>query len=268
MNQSSNYDKWERLKGQVELLLSNLKSKPQTKIKVLCQYFDTYKKIASLVRKKPGFQEELFLSIHYVWRTIPQKEKEIYLKKKIDDDPFGQEDVIEDKINHYYQTFDLIEEWLWYNMIDTNPDFVLLFCQETRPFVLKKHTTYAEIKNILKTMKSQIDKDKMDDRMLFLLGSLVNYALLLKKEKSELYDQLRETIRDVWASVSTIKRIRGYSNFHTVETKVMRLLDDRPIDLLKENIYKKMIIALRNGVDKDDVEETLEETIKREIRLR
>jgi hypothetical protein len=117
-------------------------------------------------------------------------------------------------------------------------------------------------------MKAQMDKDKMDDRMLFLLGSLVNYALLLKKEKSELYDQLRDTIRDVWGSVSTIKRIRGYSNFHTVETKVMRLLDDRPIDLLKEDIYKKMIIALRNGVDKDDVEETLEETIHREIRMR
>jgi len=268
MTQSSNYDKWERLKGQVQTLLRNLKSKPQTKIKILCQYFDTYKKLASLVQKKPGFQEELFLSIYYVWRTIDEKEKEIYLKKKLEEDPFGQEDVVTEKIQTYYRNFDLVEDWIWYNMIATKQDFGVLFCQETRPFILDKKETYAEIETVLREIKRQMDKDKMDDRMLFLLGSLVNYALLLAKEKSELYDQLRETIRDIWASVSTIKRIRGYSNFSMVETKVIRLLDERPIDLLKEATYKKMIIALRTGVDREDVAQTLDDTIKRERRLR
>jgi len=208
------------------------------------------------------------LTIHYVWRTIDPKERDLYLKKKIEDDPYGQEDVVIDRIDTYYRTFDLVEEWLWYNMIVTKPDFGIVFCEETRPFILDKHAAFVEIETVLREIKSQINKDKMDDRMLFLLGSLVNYALLLAKEKNELYDQLRETIRDIWLSVSTIKRIRGYSNFSMVKTKVMRLLDERPIDLLKEATYKKMVIALRNGVDKDNVSETLDATIKREIRLR
>lgn len=208
------------------------------------------------------------MTIHYVWRTIDPKERDLYLKKKIEDDPYGQEDVVIDRIDTYYRTFDLVEEWLWYNMIVTKPDFGIVFCEETRPFILDKHAAFVEIETVLREIKSQINKDKMDDRMLFLLGSLVNYALLLAKEKNELYDQLRETIRDIWLSVSTIKRIRGYSNFSMVKTKVMRLLDERPIDLLKEATYKKMVIALRNGVDKDNVSETLDATIKREIRLR
>jgi hypothetical protein len=53
-----------------------------------------------------------------------------------------------------------------------------------------------------------------------------------------------------------------------VESKVVRLLDEKPIDLLKEAAYNKMIIALRTGVDRDEVEQTLEDTIKRERRLR
>ena len=268
MTQVSNYDKWERLKGQVQLLLRNLNSNPQTKIKILCQYFDTYKKIASLVQKKPGFQEEFFLSIYYVWRTINEKEKTLYLKKKLEEDPFGQEDVVTEQVQSYYRNFDLVEEWLWYNMIVTKQDFGVLFCQETRPFILGKKETYAEIETVLREIKRQMNKDKMDDRMLFLLGSLVNYAMLLAKEKGELYGQLRDTIRDIWASVSTIKRIRGYTHFSMVETKVIRLLDERPIDLLKEDTYKKMIIALRMGVDRDDVAQTLEDTIMRERRLR
>jgi hypothetical protein len=268
MNQVSNYDKWERLKGQVQTLLLNLKSNPQTKIKVLFQYFDTYKKLASLVRKKPGFQEELFLSIYYVWRTIDEKEKEKYIKKRIEEDPYGQEDMVRERIEGYYRNFDLVEDWIWYNMIVTKEDFRILFCQETRPFILNKKETYSEIGSVLREIKRQMNKDKMDDRMLFLLGSLVNYALLLAKEKSEIYEQLRSTIRDVWMSVSTIKRIRGYSNFHMVESKVLRLLDERPIDLMKEATYNKMIIALRTGVERDQVEQSLEDTIKRERRLR
>jgi hypothetical protein len=268
MNQVSNYDKWERLKGQVQTLLLNLKSKPQTKIKILFQYFDTYKKLASLVRKKPDFQEELFLSIYYVWRTIDEKEKEKYLNKMLEEDPYGQEDVVRDRVQGYYRNFDLVEEWVWYNMIVTKEDFGILFCQETRPFLLNKKEAYVEIGSVLRGIKRQINKDKMDDKMLFLLGSLVNYALLLAKEKSELYVQLRDTIRDIWLSVSEIKRIRGYSNFHMVESKVVRLLDEKPIDLLKEAAYNKMIIALRTGVDRDEVEQTLEDTIKRERRLR
>ena len=268
MNNVSNYDKWERLKGQVETLLRNLKSKPQTKIKILCAYFDTYKSLASLVQKKPSFQEELFLSIYYLWRTIDEKEKSIYLKKKLEEDPFGQEDVVTERVQGYYRNFDLVEEWIWYNMIVTKEDFGLLFCQETRPFILDKRETYAEMTSVLREIKRQMNKDKMDDRMLFLLGSLVDYALLLAKEKSELYNQLRETIRDVWRSVSTIKRIRGYSNFHRVEAKVIRLLDERPIDLLKEDMYKNMVISLRNGVELDNLEPSLEDTIKRERRLR
>jgi hypothetical protein len=262
------YDKWERLKGQVQTLLRTLKSNPQTKIQVLSQYFDTYKKIAPLFRNKPEFQEDLFLSIYYVWRTINEKDKLLYLKKKIEQDPYGQEDVVTEKVESYYRNFDLIEEWLWYNMIVTKPDFGMLFCEETRPFILDKHAALVEIENILRTIKTQIYKDKMDDRMLFLLGSLVNYALLLAKEKSEVYDELRETIRELWMMVSTIKRIRGYSNFSMVESKVLRLLDERPIDLLKEATYKKMIIALRTGVEKDKVSQTLDDTIKRERRLR
>jgi hypothetical protein len=264
----NNYDKWERLKGQVETLLKNLKSNPQMKIKILCQYLDSYKKIAPLLRNKPEFQEELFLSIHYVWRTIDAKERDLYLKKKIEEDPYGEEDVVIDHIDTYYRTFDLVEEWLWYNMIVTKPDFGLVFCEETRPLILDKHAAFVEIESLLREINTQINKDKMDDRMLFLLGSLVNYALLLAKEKNKLYDQLRETIRDIWLSVSTIKRIRGYSNFSMVNNKVMRLLDERPIDLLKEATYKKMIIALRRGVEKDTVSESLDATIKREIRLR
>jgi hypothetical protein len=53
-----------------------------------------------------------------------------------------------------------------------------------------------------------------------------------------------------------------------VETKVKRLLDERPIDLLKESTYKKMIVALRMGVESDNVASSLTETIKRERRLR
>jgi len=264
----NNYDKWERLKGQVENLLRSLKSNPQKKIAILCEYFDAYKRIAPLFRNKPEFQEDLFLSIHYVWRTILPVERTLYLKKKIEDDPLGQEDVVTEKIDAYYRNFDLIEEWLWYNMIVTKPDFGLLFCEETRPFVLDKHDALVEIENILRVIKSQMNKDKMDDRMLFLLGSLVNYALLLAKEKSELYETLRETIRELWVSVSSIKRIRGYSNYSMVETKVKRLLDERPIDLLKESTYKKMIVALRMGVESDNVASSLTETIKRERRLR
>jgi len=264
----NNYDKWERLKGQVEKLLRSLKSNPQKKIAILCEYFDAYKRIAPLFRNKPEFQEDLFLSIHYVWRTILPIERTLYLKKKIEDDPLGQEDVVTEKVETYYRNFDLIEEWLWYNMIVTKPDFGLLFCEETRPFVLDKHDALVEIENILRVIKSQLNKDKMDDRMLFLLGSLVNYALLLAKEKSELYDTLRETIRELWVSVSSIKRIRGYSNFSMVETKVNRLLDEHPIDLLKESTYKKMIVALRMGVESDNVASSLTETIKRERRLR
>jgi hypothetical protein len=264
----NNYDKWERLKGQVEKLLRSLKSNPQKKIAILCEYFDAYKRIAHLFRNKPEFQEDLFLSIHYVWRTILPIERTLYLKKKIEDDPLGQEDVVTEKVETYYRNFDLIEEWLWYNMIVTKPDFGLLFCEETRPFVLDKHDALVEIENILRVIKSQMNKDKMDDRMLFLLGSLVNYALLLAKEKSELYDTLRETIRELWVSVSSIKRIRGYSNFSMVETKVNRLLDEHPIDLLKESTYKKMIVALRMGVESDNVASSLTETIKRERRLR
>jgi len=264
----NNYDKWERLKGQVEKLLRSLKSNPQKKIAILCEYFDAYKRIAPLFRNKPEFQEDLFLSIHYVWRTILPIERTLYLKKKIEDDPLGQEDVVTEKVETYYRNFDLIEEWLWYNMIVTKPDFGLLFCEETRPFVLDKHDALVEIENILRVIKSQMNKDKMDDRMLFLLGSLVNYALLLAKEKNELYDTLRETIRELWVSVSSIKRIRGYSNFSMVETKVNRLLDEHPIDLLKESTYKKMIVALRMGVESDNVASSLTETIKRERRLR
>lgn len=264
----SNYDKWESLKGQIQALLRSLKGNPQKKINILCRYFDTYKKMAPLLSNKPELQEDLFLSIHYVWRTIDSNEKAIYLKKKIDQDPYGEEDVVTEKVQSYYRNFDLMEEWLWYNMILTKPDFGILFCEETRPFILEKHAAFVEIENILRVIKRQIDKDKMDDRMLFLLASLVNYALLLAKEKSKLYAQLRETIRDIWFSVSNIKRIRGYSNFSMVETKVLRLLDDRPIDLLKEDVYKKMIIALRNGIEKDNISESLESTIKREIHLR
>lgn len=264
----NNYDKWERLKGQVENLLRSLKSNPQKKIAILCEYFDAYKRIAPLFRNKPEFQEDLFLSIHYVWRTISLNDRTLYLKKKIEDDPLGQEDVVTDKVDTYYRNFDLIEEWLWYNMIVTKPDFGLMFCQEPRPFVLDKHDALVEIENILRVIKKQINKDKMDDRMLFLLGSLVNYALLLAKEKSELYDTLRETIRDIWASVSSIKRIRGYSNYSMVESKIARLLDERPIDLLKEDTYKKMILALRMGVESENVASSLTETIKRERRLR
>ena len=267
MNQG-NYDKWERLKSQVETLLHSLKSKPQLKIQVLCQYLDAYKKMAPLLAKKPELQEELFLSIQFVWRTIDSTEKAVYLKKKIEEDPYGQEDVVTEKVETYFRQFDLIEEWLWYNMIVTKPDFGLLFCEETRPFVLDKHTTLVEIENILRKIKSQIDKDKMDDRMLFLVGSLVNYVMLLAKEKSELYDELRITLRDIWASVSTIKRIRGYSSFSMVETKVNRVLDERPFDQLKEATYKKMIVALRAGVEHDNLSQSLNATIKREIRLR
>jgi hypothetical protein len=108
----------------------------------------------------------------------------------------------------------------------------------------------------------------MDDRMLFLVGSLVNYVMLLAKEKSELYDELRITLCDIWASVSTIKRIRGYSSFSMVETKVNRVLDERPFDQLKEATYKKMIVALRAGVEHDNLSQSLNATIKREIRLR
>ena len=186
----------------------------------------------------------------------------------LDEDPYGQEDVVRDRVQGYYRNFDLVEEWIWYNMIVTKEDFGILFCQETRPFLLNKKEAYVEIGSVLRGIKRQINKDKMDDKMLFLLGSLVNYALLLAKEKSELYVQLRDTIRDIWLSVSEIKRIRGYSNFHMVESKVIRLLDEKPIDLLKEAAYNKMIIALRTGVDRDEVEQTLEDTIKRERRLR
>jgi hypothetical protein len=264
----NNYDKWERLKGQVENLLRSLKSNPQKKIAILCEYFDAYKRIAPLFRNKPEFQEDLFLSIHYVWRTILPIERTLYLKKKIEDDPLGQEDVITEKIDTYYRNFDLIEEWLWYNMIVTKSDFGLLFCEEPRPFILNKHDALVEIESILRVIKKQINKDKMDDRMLFLLGSLVNYALLLAKEKSELYDTLRETIRELWISISSIKRIRGYSNYSMVETKVNRLLNDLPIDLLKESTYKKMVLALRMGVESENVASSLTETIKRERRLR